>query len=150
MIHTPKVGDSRGRYADVLRDKITTGDNPTGAPMSIRALARACGLSYEHCRKLICGEPVASKAANAAICAVLGLPADRMYRLCCAEKLQRKAKGYQLPALPPADSRMARIWPLLNDDERQTLISIAEAFAKGRELSAGSGEPDGAQLVLIH
>ena len=64
---------ARRSYAELIRSKINTIDNPTNAPISKRDLAKLTGYSYEHIRKLLKGEPVPSREFNATICRVLGL-----------------------------------------------------------------------------
>lgn len=119
----------RLHYADIIRQKMKTADNPFQKPLMIRELARHIGYSYEHLRKTVNGEPVASREFNEAVCKALGLDAPKMWELARYEKLTRKFKTVPVMIAVPPDHRFGDVWPRLSDDQKSRLLRIAEAYA---------------------
>ena len=115
------------RYAERVRMAMKTANNPTGAPVSIRQLAELTGYSYEHCRKLVVGEPFGSREFNDVVCQQLGLPVDEMWQLAQQEKLVRR-HGVSALAQLPRDGRLEAAWPHLTDTDRERVIQLAEAL----------------------
>jgi hypothetical protein len=120
---------TRLRYADILRQKMKTTDNPFGRPLMIRELARHIGYSYEHLRRAVNGDPVASRDFNNALCSALALDADKMWEVTRYEKLTRKFKSTPLSISMPPDVRFNDLWSRLTDEQKLKLFRIAEVYA---------------------
>jgi len=130
---------SNSRYAKILRARMRSKGTSGGAPLSLRELSARLGRSYEHCRSVLMGRPVASEDFNRDLCRVLGLDVDKMWRLARLEKARRRF-GVRSGSLlaPPRDERMARLWGRLTDGDKERLIRIAEGLALAGETEARS------------
>jgi transcriptional regulator with XRE-family HTH domain len=115
-------------YAATIRLKMATTDNPTGAPITMREMARATGYSYEHVRKLLKGFPVGSREFNNEVCRVLGLDADEMWELAQRAKLEEKFKNLDLPVQAP-DDRFAALWRRLTEEDKRMIMRMVESLA---------------------
>lgn len=124
------------KYADVIRRKMKTADNPFARPLSIRELAQVLGYSYEHLRKCVNGEPVASKDFSDILCDALGLDKTKMWELARYEKVVRKFKAVPLSIAMPSDKRLSDKWPKLTDEQRARIVHIAEAYVMENEADA--------------
>lgn len=116
------------KYSDIVRRKMKTADNPLKRPVSIRELAAFLGYSYEHLRKCVNGEPVASKDFNDVLCDALGLDKAKMWELARYEKVVRKFKTAPLSIAMPSDKRLTEKWPQLTDEQRGRIVHIVEAY----------------------
>jgi hypothetical protein len=123
------------RYADIVRQRMKTRDNSTGEPLSIREVAKRLGYSYEHVRKTVVGEPVASREFNDALAQLLNLDPDVMWNTAQREKMARRFRELVPNVAPPADDRLAELWPKLTKEEQHNLIKIAEAYVLQHEVN---------------
>jgi hypothetical protein len=113
---------------------MTTTNNPTGRPVTIRQLSQALGYSYEHVRKILHGEPFASREFSDVLCSYLGLDPNEMWRLAMAEKVAFKY-GHDLGVQLPKDSRLVDLWNQLDATDRERLVKVAEGMVlAGRAL----------------
>lgn len=131
MAHSPEQGRRR-TYAEIIRSKIRTADNPTGRPIALRDLAKALGYSYEHLRKCIIGEPVVSKELNEKLCAYLALDSDSMFEQMEREKIARRWKHVPHALRPLPGTPLAEVWAQLSEADRELLTRIANALAHPR------------------
>lgn len=115
-------------YAEKIRLAMKTGENPTTEVLSIREVARRLGYSYEHVRKVYNGEPVVSVEFNAAICKLLGLNADIMWRQARLEKLKDRFGIPEGELLPPDNKKFAAVFEQLPDDKKKELLMVAEGM----------------------
>ena len=112
------------KYADAVRNGLAARE------MHIRQLSNAVGHSYEHCRKIVRGEPVVSKRLNAAICHVLKLNEAEMWRLAQREKANARF-GVEIDAntaLDASGKALLALWQRLDRPDRATLVRLAEAL----------------------
>ncbi len=120
-------------YADLVRVKLESSDNPRKRPMSIRELAEATGHSYEHCRKVLVGEPVVSRDFNEELCRVLGLDARTMWERARTEKAIRRfgdrLELKQLLVQSPI-KELERDWSDLTDEDRRSVMRIVRSLAE--------------------
>lgn len=121
------------KYADVIRRSMKTKENPFKRPMSIRELASVLGYSYEHLRKTVNGEPVASREFSDTLCEALGLDKEKMWETARYEKLMRKFKSVPLSIAVPSDRRLADKWPQLSDEQRNRIALIVDAYVMENE-----------------
>jgi len=126
------MSGGRSRWAEQVRMKVKTGDNPTREPLSLRKLAVLTGYSYEHLRKAINGEPVASREFNDVICNALALDKDQMWRLAQIEKVTARL-GSSLLAELPHDKRLLELWPKMTESDHSKIIRIAEGYVLSNE-----------------
>jgi transcriptional regulator with XRE-family HTH domain len=113
-------------YAEVIRMKMKTGDNPTKKPITTRQLAEALGVTYEHVRQILLGRPAMSRDLNEKLCEYMGVDADAMWQKLQTEKFQKKL-GFR-PNAPSEGGRLAELWPELTDANRAALEQMAEAM----------------------
>lgn len=118
-----------GQYAQRLRAAMRAGRGARKRPVSTRQLSEEVGRSYEHCRKVLAGEPVVSEEMNDDICAFLGLDRDEMWRLASSEKAQRKLSAVGLAVPELHDARLRAAWDKLSAQNRDRLLRIAEVLA---------------------
>ena len=126
-------------YAEALRFAMKTAQNPHNRPLSIRDLEKLIGVTYEHIRKCVRGEPVVSAKLNEALCKHLGLDTAEMWKIAQREKAKRKFKQLATDPLIDVDVRLSAIWSDLRADEREVLCRIAEGFGPtSRDEKSGS------------
>jgi hypothetical protein len=128
---------SRRSYAEIVRLRMKTADNPTGAPLTIRDTANQLDYSYEHLRKVLAGEPVASKEFNTALCKLLGLDTDRMWEIAQLEKARHRFRD--AAGAIAQDARLQKAWDQLTDVDRQHLLDTMEKLLRG----TSADSPDG-------
>lgn len=119
-------------YAEIIRMKMKTGDNPTRKPISTRQLSEILGVTYEHVRQILLGKPAMSKDLNEKLCETVGVDADSMWHKLQTEKFQRKL-GFR-PGAPEESGRLAELWPELTDANRAVLEAMAEAMAAANKM----------------
>lgn len=119
-------------YAETIRLRMKTADNPTGEVLTIRETARRLGYSYEHVRKVYNGDPVVSIEFNEAICGLLGLDKDKMWRMAQLEKLQQRFGVPESDLLPPKNKKFEAVWEQLTSDDHRELLVIAEGMLLAR------------------
>ena len=92
----------------------------------IRQLADSVAHSYEHCRKIVMGEPVVSRELNGEICRVLGLGEAEMWSIASKEKAMAKFGPAVLAGLLTAEEReFFAQWKRLNRSDRAILRRVA-------------------------
>lgn len=126
---------ARNKYSERLRLAMKTRNNPTGHEVTIRNLEKLMGYSYEHIRKIVHGEPFASRDFNEAICKLLGLPEEEMWQLAQEEKLAKKY-GTSMTIRLPHDERLEELWPKLTETDHERVIRIMEGMAMANEALA--------------
>lgn len=98
---------------------------------SIRSLAKATGISYEHARKIVRGEASPSRHLLPVICQWLGIDPVRSQTLANMDRVRRKMPDIAIgvetsdPQLEP----LIKIWGKLNTHQREDLISLATRWA---------------------
>ena len=98
--------------------------------LAIRQLANAVGHSYEHCRRIIKGDPVVSEELNKEICRVLGLDEQEMWRQAQKEKAVERF-GVRLPSAGAGDAQaLIRAWKQLGPSDRRLVLRVAQAMAQ--------------------
>lgn len=120
-------------YAEKIRMAMKTGENPTTEVLSIREVARRLGYSYEHVRKVYNGEPVVSPEFNTAMCKLLGLDAEAMWRQARLEKLKDRFGIPEGELLPPDNKKFAAVFEKLGDEKRKELLMVAEGMLLTQE-----------------
>lgn len=115
------------RYADIIKMRMKTRNNPTRRPITIRMAEQILEYSYEHIRKVVRGEPVASRDLNDKLCDMLGLEAEAMWQLAVNEKIARRYPSQA--SIPPADDRIKRLWPRLSPSDRQRVYDLIETLS---------------------
>lgn len=113
-------------YAEIVRMKMKTGDNPTRKPISTRQFAEHLGVSYEHLRTILLGKPAMSRDLSNKICEYIGVDADAMWQKINTERFRKKV-GFT-PQPPAGAGRLAEIWSELTDANRAALEQMAEAM----------------------
>lgn len=113
-------------YSENIRNAMDTTDNPHGQPLSIRMVATALGMSYEHVRRVYAGKAAMGRAASDDLCDFLGLPKDKMWRLAQLEKVKER---YGISPRPMKETEMADLWRELRPDEREQLMVLAAKMA---------------------
>lgn len=104
---------------------------------SIRDLANRVGHSYEHIRKILMGEPVASRALNEALCQALGLPESEMWAEARREKALARYGADALSGVLDTQGReFFALWSRLERHDRAILNRIAEGFIAVRRSAA--------------
>jgi len=88
-------------------------------------LARLTGYSYEHCRKVLGGLPVVSKAFNAKVCGTLALDVSATWQQAVREKAEVKLGG--LPDLPVS---VGTLWVQLRPSDQQIILRLMQALAR--------------------
>lgn len=122
-------------YAEIIRLKMKTADNPTGERLSIREAARRTGYSYEHVRKAYKGDTTYISAEfNSALCKLLGLDEDQMWRVVVKEKLAHRFGSTE--SVVSKGHRFDEIWAQLETPERDRLTDIAEGLLLARRAIA--------------
>lgn len=120
-------------YANLVRMKLESSDNPRRRPMSIRELAEATGHSYEHCRKVLVGEPVVSREFNEQLCRALGLDAAAMWEQARTEKAVRRfgdrLEMKRLLVQSPI-KELERDWSDLSEEDRRTVVRVVRSLAE--------------------
>ena len=123
---------SPGDYArQLLAAMRNTIDPATGENLTRRGLERLLAengtpYSYEHIRKMLAGEPVASEECNEAVCAILGLDAEKFWAQAQAEKSIRRFGTGVTRMAAPNDARMRELWERLDETDRNSMIQWAE------------------------
>ena len=115
------------QYAERLRTAMRQRREAQRPSVRIVDLVRATGYSREHIRKVLAGQPVASRTFNDAICAALDLDSEEMWQIAKQEKFSERL-GLGLLAKMPKDIRLVEIWPVLPDTAREKVIRFAEAL----------------------
>ncbi len=117
----------RGRLAQALAERMNQLD------LTIRQVAEATGLTYEHIRKLVKGDASPSKLALNEVCRTLQLEAEEMQKLAVADRIERKYGGipHALSGKHPELSLLAPWWDLLTEEQKSAfrvqIRSVAEA-----------------------
>lgn len=114
-------------YAEVIRLKMKTGDNPTRKPITTRQLSELLGVTYEHIRQILLGKPAMSRDLNDKLCDIMGVDAEAMWQKLQTEKFQKRL-GFR-PSAPSEGGRLAELWPELTDANRAALEQMAESMA---------------------
>lgn len=144
MLHRPVLS-----YSESLRLKMKTADNPTGERLTIREAARRTGYSYEHVRKAYNGEThYLSAEFNEAICKLLGLDKDAMWRVALREKLA--ARFGTIDTQLPKNSRFDGIWAQLTPEEQSHLTDIAEGLLLAKQATTARELAGVAALPASH
>lgn len=119
-------------YAEVVRLKMKTGDNPTRKPITTRQLSGLLNVTYEHIRQILLGKPAMSRELNNKLCEIMGVDADAMWAKLMTEKFHKKL-GFR-PNAPSEGGRLAELWPELTDANRAVLEQMAEAMASANTM----------------
>jgi hypothetical protein len=106
-----------------------SGVNRLGRPITIKQVASALRVSYEHLRGLYHGTKTSiSNDLNVALCEMLGLDPAKMWAIAEREKLKAKfPRGAALATIP--EPKFVRVWSELGDEDRRCVIRIAESLA---------------------
>jgi hypothetical protein len=133
-------------YADILRDRM---QNRREGIMSTRTLAKLTGLSYEHLRKLLQGQPIVTKSVNQLISKHLDLNEERLWTIAQRERMIQKfgesvtASVLDGAASDPLLSAIANIhganrnrlaevvlkWLRLDREDQQRIIAMVDTWA---------------------
>jgi len=117
--------------------------------MSTRDLAKLTGLSYEHLRKLLQGQPIVTKPVNQLIAKHLDLSEDRLWTIAQRERMIQKfgeavtASVLEGTASDPLLASIATIqganrnrlaelvqnWPRLGASDQQRIVDMAGTWA---------------------
>jgi hypothetical protein len=121
--------DEFDSYAEAIRDRLESAHNMWGKPASIRMLAAAVGMSYEHIRKILAGKPVASEELNRRLARALRFDPVDLWELARREKAARRfGTGIFSDGLP-SSRRLRNVWRRLSPDDQATVLRIAEGLA---------------------
>src|SRR5712691_8948775 len=122
------IGPNR-RYADIVRRRMNSADNPTRKPITIRQMSKMVSVSYEHIRKIVSGLNVVSVELNHRLCEALGLDAPEMWGLLEQEKLDRR-HGVVAPNPMPSRDLLVLIeaWSHLSTEDKAVLLKVAVAL----------------------
>lgn len=117
-------------------------NNVWGRRVTLRELSQKVGKTYEHCRRIVSGEPVVSEDMNTRLCHLLNLDAERMWALAAREKVSRRY-GSTLAADTLPVSELQEAWRVLAPEDKERVIQLANALAIARqaEQSADSAAP---------
>lgn len=104
--------------------------------MSIKELAKAIEVTYEHARRIVKEESVPSKQLMKAVSGALEMPRETLESASVEDKIRIRYKD--LPAsiierkagLEPIE----RVWENLGPDQRENLIALAQSMARNRRL----------------
>jgi transcriptional regulator with XRE-family HTH domain len=117
----------QGRLARALVERMNELD------LTIRQLAAATRLTYEHIRKLVKGEAHPSRLALQELCRVLHLESARMEPLAVADRIEKKYGGipHALAGSHPELALLAPWWDMLTQEQKELfrieIRSVAEA-----------------------
>jgi hypothetical protein len=110
--------------------------NAQGRPVKIRELANAIGYTYEHARKIYRGPKKGTAAkftispeCNRLICEFLGLNEQEMWEKAEREKFSQKLGYVPMQLDDPRGRVLSECWDVLEDEQRDILIRMAESFA---------------------
>src|SRR5579884_3289142 len=100
--------------------------------VSIRDLARKLEITYEHARRLARGEAVPSSYLLKAVCAYLKLPYEELQNIATSDRIRKKygTLPLELTGKNPELDPIERAWPYLTDDQKKTLITLAQALVQ--------------------
>lgn len=117
-----------------------------GKAITLRGLSRSTGFSYEHVRRVLGGDPVASRRFNAAIAKALGLDEEAMWQVAQRDKLARK---YGQPAVPynatgalgegELPAKLIQLWRQLTAQDRARVLAIIEGLAAAAAMESTLG-----------
>lgn len=124
MRSAPGTVALESEYAAALR-KSMAGENRLRRRVTIRELAAAVGRHYEHVRKLLSGQPVASQDLNEKICRYLGLEPRALWRMAEREKLMRRFGPEAVDESLELRS-LAELWQRLSLRDRREVLRIVE------------------------
>jgi hypothetical protein len=120
----------QSEYAEIVRRAMKNGGRtPNKGRITRRQLEKGARYSYEHLRKILAGEAVASEECNAAICRFLGLDEHEMWQIARAEKLRHKHPDIASRILAPADTALREVWNELTQEQKLQLKKLAEGMA---------------------
>lgn len=119
-------------YAEIVRMKMKTGDNPTRKPISTKQLAEHLGVSYEHVRQILQGKPALSRELNDKLSRYIGVEAEAMWQKVVTERFHKKV-GFT-PQAPSGAGRLAELWNDLSDANKAVLEQMAEAMVAANKM----------------
>jgi hypothetical protein len=118
-------------YADAVSRQLAARE------MSIKDLATALGRSYEHCRRIVGGESVASERLNEQLCKVLGLDRQRMWTQALNEKVRERYGVHpRAERLDRQGKALMTTWRALPKEDRAILLTLAKALRGHRSSPA--------------
>ena len=99
---------------------------------SIKEMAEAVGITYEHVRRVVRGEAVPSKFVLKALCDALGIPYRDAQRTATADTIRFKYGDFpaEIAGKDPTLDPIERVWAQLTEDQKATLIDMARSFVK--------------------
>jgi hypothetical protein len=125
-------------YSEAIRERMKGSTNALGRPITLRQLATHLGRSYEHCRKIVSGEPSISEEMNRDLCRVLHLDPSEMWTVAQREKVARRYPSFA-PGTPPK-GELAQLWPLLTPRQKTALLGLVRSMvAAPKATEADSG-----------
>lgn len=91
--------------------------------------------SYEHTRKVVRGIAAPSRLFLKAICNVLDLDLDEMWKLVVADKIRRKFGNLPeiLAGKNPELEPLERVWPSLTEEQKKSLVYVAQGLAQSNK-----------------
>jgi transcriptional regulator with XRE-family HTH domain len=104
--------------------------------VSIRGMAEALDITYEHARRISKGESVPSKFILKAVCQLLGLDYKTVEKIATEDKIRKKYGEVSLvlagkdPTLEPVE----RAWSKLTEDQKKDAIAMINSWAKRNRL----------------
>jgi len=134
-----------GRLARALVERMNALD------LTIKDLARATGLSYEHIRKLVKGAAYPSRLALSELCRALKLDSRKMEGLGVADRMEQKYGGipHALTGKHPELSLLAQSWDVLTPDQKSSFrIQIRSVAAANQKQSPARKPMDSATAPL--
>jgi transcriptional regulator with XRE-family HTH domain len=135
------TANPEGRLARVLVERMNALD------LTIKHLARATGLSYEHIRKIVNGAAYPSRLALVELCRALKLDFRKMQDLGVADRLEKKYGGvpHALAGKHPELSLLAPSWDVLTPDQKTSFrIQIRSVAQANQEQSVARKPVDSA------
>lgn len=137
------TANPEGRLARALVERMNALD------LTIKDLARATGLSYEHVRKVVKGAAYPSRLALHELCRALKLDGRKMESLGVADRLEKKYGGvpHALAGKHPELSLLAQSWDVLTPDQKTSFRIQIRSVAAANQKQSTDLHPDARKPV---
>src|SRR5215831_17850415 len=99
--------------------------------LSMKDLAAAVRVTYEHVRRVVKGESVPSSFFLRALCDTLQIPYTEAEKIATADRIKRKYGGVpiEIAGKRPDLEPLERVWDQLRDEQKEAIIGVARSFA---------------------
>lgn len=100
--------------------------------MSIKDLAEAVDITYEHSRRLSRGESLPSKFILREVCKVLGISLQEAERAATADRINKKFGGIpaEMSGKIPSLSAIERVWNSLTEEQQADATAMIQGWAR--------------------